>query len=265
MSLKFDLHTHTNFSDGADAPEAMIEAALARGMTCLGSSDHSYTSFDLPPCTPKERLEERRRVFAELKEKYRGKIDLYCGIEQEFYSDFPAEGYDYVIGSVHYLLLDGEYCHVDYLPKHQRETAERYFGGDWYAYTAAYFETVADVVGKTNCDIIGHFDLVSKFVEKERLFDVNHPRYVAAWQAALDKLLTYGKPFEVNTGAMSRGWRTSPYPNTDMIAYIRAHGGRLVLTSDSHSVETIGYAFEQYEDALGDSLIRSPDELDFLH
>lgn len=261
MSLTFDLHTHTSFSDGENTPEEMAAAALARGMTCLGISDHSYTSFDLPPCVPKERLEERRRVLAALREKYRGRLDLRCGIEQEYYSDFPAEGYDYVIGSVHYLLLDGEYRHVDNTPELVRETIAQCFDGDAYAYAEAYFETEARVVEKTGCDIIGHFDLVSKFNEKEPVFDPSHPRYIAAWRAALDQLLPYGKPFEVNTGAMSRGWRTEPYPNADMIAYIRAHGGRFVLSSDSHSVQTIGYAFERYEKALGDSLIRRVEDV----
>ncbi len=259
--IAFDLHTHTNFSDGENTPEEMIEAALKRGLTCLGISDHSYTSFDPEPCVPKERLEERREVMAALKEKYRDRIRLCCGIEQDIDSDFPAEGCDYVIGSVHYLLLGGEYCHVDYLPKHQRETVERYFSGDWYAYTAAYFEKVSEVVERTNCDIIGHFDLVSKFNEKEHLFDEKHPRYVAAWRAALDRLLPYGKPFEINTGAISRRWRTTAYPNAEMIDYIRSHGGKLLLSSDAHSAESLCFAFEQYETALGDCLLRRAEDV----
>ena len=262
--IRFDLHTHSNFSDGENTPEEMIESAISLGLTCLGISDHSYTSFDLEPCVPKERLEERRRVMAELRKKYHGRIDLFCGIEQEYYSDFPAEGYDYVIGSVHYLLLGGEYRHVDNTPEMARRTVETHFDGDWYAYAKAYFDTVADVAERTGCDIIGHLDLVSKFNEKEHLFDETNPRYVAAWQAAVDRLLPYGKPFEINTGAMSRGWRTQAYPNAQMIDYIRARGGRLLLSSDSHSAKTIRHAFARYEEALGDSLIQSADELPCL-
>lgn len=259
--ISFDLHTHSDFSDGENTPEEMVRAALAGGMTCLGISDHSYTSFDLPPCVPKERLEERRRVMAALKEKYRGQLTLLCGIEQDVDSDFPAQGYDYVIGSVHYLRLDGGYYHVDNTPEMLRETAERFFGGDWYALCEAYFAREAEVAERTGCDIIGHFDLVSKFNEKERLFDESHPRYVAAWRAALDRLLPCGKPFEVNTGAMSRGWRTAPYPGAEMIAYIRDRGGRLILSSDSHSAKTIRHAFDRYEEALGESLIRNVEEV----
>ena len=75
---------------------------------------------------------------------------------------------------------------------------------------------------------------------------MHHPRYVKAWQNAADILLKTGKPFEINTGAMSRGYRTSPYPHKEIRDYIRAHGGKLILSSDSHSKETIAYKFADY-------------------
>ena len=76
---------------------------------------------------------------------------------------------------------------------------------------------------------------------------MNHPRYVAAWQYAVDELLIYDIPFEINTGAISRGYKTQPYPSADMIAYIREHGGRFVLSSDAHSADNVAYQFEKYE------------------
>jgi histidinol-phosphatase (PHP family) len=103
------------------------------------------------------------------------------------------------------------------------------------------------VVNKTECDIIGHFDLISKFIEKEPLFDVTHPHYVAAWQKAVDELLKHNVPFEINTGAISRGYRTQPYPSEEMREYIREKGGRFVLSSDAHSTDAIAYKFEEYE------------------
>ena len=128
----------------------------------------------------------------------------------------------------------------------QREGVEKYFGGDWYAFAEAYYATMARVVEVTKCDIIGHFDLITKFIEQDPQFNVNHPRYVKAWQSAADILLKTGKPFEINTGAISRGYRTSPYPAGAIRDYIRAHGGKLILSSDSHQKETIAYRFDEY-------------------
>ncbi len=130
------------------------------------------------------------------------------------------------------------------------EAVRKYYGNDYYQAAENYFQKVSGIVRKTGCDIIGHFDVISKYNERFHLFDEQDPRYIAAWQKALDRLLPEGKPFEINTGAVSRGWRRTPYPAPDMISYIREHGGRFVLSSDSHSTDTIGYDFAQYSELI---------------
>lgn len=153
-----------------------------------------------------------------------------------------------------------------------------------------YFDTVGGIVGATDCDIIGHLDLITKFTEgwgfgpagnvvsKARcgaaefvsdLFDTSDERYIAAWKRAIDRIFDdcaerYGngyrnrleklgvleagdKPvFEINTGAISKGYRTVPYPSADQISYIKSKGGVLILSSDSHAAGTICYGFEEF-------------------
>ncbi len=240
MTQDFDLHIHTVFSDGNDTPEQNVLSAVKKGLARIGFSDHSYTSFDTRYCLSKEKITVYKEEILRLKEKYRDTIEILCGIEQDYYSDIPAEGYDYVIGSVHYVKKDGEFLPIDDDAETLRGIAKEHFGGDAYALAEEYFNTVADVVKKTNCDIIGHFDLISKFIEMDTLFDTENPRYRAAWQNAVEKLIPYGKPFEINTGAILRGYRTSPYPSAEICEYIKARGGSLVYSSDSHSAGNIG-------------------------
>lgn len=243
-----DLHMHTAYCDGADTPEDMILAAIDKGLSTVGISGHSYTFFDTSYCMQKEDIPRYIAELRYLRTKYFDKIHVLCGVEQDYYSDYPTDDFDYVIGSVHYLKVDDDvYIPVDEGMVILKEAAEKYFGGDIYALCEQYYETVADIADKTDCDIIGHFDLITKFVEKMPLFDVNHPRYVAAWQYAVDELLLFDIPFEINTGAMSRGYKTQPYPSAEMIAYIRKNGGRFVLSSDAHSAENVAYKFEEYE------------------
>lgn len=180
-------------------------------------------------------------------ERYGGKIKILCGIEQDFYSEEPTEGYDYVIGSVHYLRTGGEYIPVDESPELLRAAAEKYFRGDFYALIEEYYRTLARVVEKTGADIIGHFDLIAKFNEGGALFDETDPRYLAAAQKAADILLKTGRPFEINTGAISRGYRTSPYPSLALRDYIRQKGGSFVISSDSHAKETLCFGFDTLE------------------
>ncbi|MCR5826264.1 MAG: histidinol-phosphatase [Oscillospiraceae bacterium] len=254
MSPRFDLHTHTTYCDGKNTPEEMVRAALAQGLSCIGFTGHGYAPYDLDCCMTREGAAAYRAELAALRERYAGRIRILCGVEQDYWSDEDTSVYDYVIGSVHYVRHGEALLCVDNTPEIANDAVTQYYGGDWYAFAEAYFKTVADVVDRTHCQIIGHFDLVSKFNEKKHFFDERHPRYVAAWQAAADRLLRTGVPFEINTGGISRGWRTTAYPTAEMIDYLRARGARLLLSSDSHSDKTLCFGFAAYEH-LGDCLI----------
>ena len=251
MSQMFDLHTHTTFSDGRNTPEEMVCEAISRGFTVFGISDHSEAPFDPPGGMPEGSAPAYRDAVNSLKEKYRGQIDLRLGLEQDFFSPDSEDLYDYVIGSVHYIQHRGAFFSVDDTPEIFSYGVERYFGGDYLKACECYYELVSEVAEKTGCSIIGHFDLISKFNEKNRFFDPEARRYKAAWTRALDKLIPLGIPFEVNTGAIYRGWTAFPYPSAEMIEYIRDRGGKLLLSSDAHSTDAIGFGFEKFGQLMG--------------
>ena len=94
-----DLHMHTVYSDGKNTPEEMILEAIARGLDCVGISDHSHAVSDECGMTPEGTLAYRAEM-ARLKEKYAGRIRVLCGLERDIWSDDTLD-YDYVIGSVH--------------------------------------------------------------------------------------------------------------------------------------------------------------------
>ena len=239
----FDLHMHTVWSDGKNTPEEMVAEAIRLGLDTVGISDHSH----LDPCgMTLETSAEYRAEIARLKEKYAGRIRVLCGLERDFLTDDFTD-YDYTIGSVHWLQMpDGHRVSIDWLPEKLREGADKYFGGDMYSLAEAFYAAEARVVEVTKCDIIGHFDLMTKFIEVDPSMDLHHPRYVKAWQQAADALLKTGKPFEVNMGAISRGYRTSPYPSAEIRQYIRERGGKMLLSSDAHQKENIAYRFSDF-------------------
>ena len=243
MSL-YDLHTHTTYSDGESTPEEMVQRAIEMGLTKIGFSDHSYTAFEDYYCLTPRSTEEYKSEINALKEKYKGRIEILCGIEQDYYTDLEPTGFDYIIGSVHFVKIQNEYIAVDDTEEILANAADKYFGGDIYSLIELYYETVADVVNKTGADIIGHLDLITKFNEGGRMFDESHPRYVKAYKSAVDKLINYNKPFEINSGAISRGYRTAPYPSKEIIDYIKSKGGTLIHSSDSHSKDTLCYGIK---------------------
>ncbi len=242
-----DLHCHTTFSDGQNTPEQMVLAAMEKGMVRLGFSDHSSSPlYGMTPETEEAYIAEITR----LKQTYRDRIEILCGIEQEYLQGKPKHRYDYVIGSVHYIRTADVCYPIDMNETNFLKMVNEGFGGDFYAMAEAYFAAASDVVRATGASIIGHFDLITKYNQDGRLFDESHPRYRAAWQAAVDALLPFGVPFEINTGAISRGYRQEPYPAGEILAYIKAKGGRLLLSSDSHSAQNLCFAFDRFEHLL---------------
>ena len=243
----FDIHTHTTYCDGKNTPEEMVIAAIEKGMECIGFSAHSYTPFDESYCMKKGAIVAYQKEIRELKEKYKNDIKIYCGIEQDFYSDEPINDYDYVIGSVHYLKVNNEYIPIDESAQIQENAVNTYYGGDFYEFADDYFSTVSKI---KNADIIGHFDIISKFNEKCKFFDEKDVRYVNSYKKALDILLEQDFTFEINTGCISRGFKTIPYPNPDIIEYIKKKGGKFILSSDAHSKEGLIFEFSKYKKYL---------------
>ena len=244
-----ELHCHTTFCDGKNTPEEMVLAAVKKGLRRIGFSAHAPSPYSASYAIRAHRLPEYMETVRALKQRYADSIEILLGLEQDLYSDPMPDGLDYVIGSVHSIVVGGVEYSVDHTPEHLARCWREGFGGDAYAMCEAYYENVAKLADMKP-DIVGHIDLVTKFIEKEPLFDVNHPRYLAAAFGAVDALIPTGAIFEINTGAMSRGWRTSPYPAPALLDYIKQKGGRVLLTGDSHAAETLCYAFEDWKHLL---------------
>ena len=246
--IKVNYHTHTTYCDGNSTPEEIAEKAVSLGMTELGFSGHSYTSFDESYCMSKE---DMRRYFDEingLKERYEGRLEILCGIEMDIFSD--REDYDlpwdYVIGSCHYIKKGGEYIPVDESEDILTSAASEYYGGDIYQLAEDYYREVSEVHDVTGCDIVGHFDLITKFNEESQILDDSEPAYEDAWMSALEKLTKdEDLIFEINTGAMSRGYRTEPYPSSEILAELGKRKTGIILSSDSHDKSTLLYGFEK--------------------
>lgn len=247
--LKQDFHMHTTFCDGKDSPEDMILSAIEKGLERVGVSIHSV----LPDYyfTSEERELAFKKNMAELKEKYKDKIKVYCGLEADYRTEpITRDGFDYVIGAVHILVAKGKRFYVDSTRQRFLDGVNQGFDGDCYSYIEEYYRCVADVVEKTKCDFIAHIDLVSKFNKDKDLFDENHPRYVKAYQTAVDKLIKYNIPFEINVGAISRGYMVEPYPLPPVLEYIKKKGGKLIMSSDSHAKENVAYQYDIWKKLL---------------
>lgn len=241
-----NLHTHTTFCDGRSTPGELVRAALAAGLTALGFSGHSHVAGDDTTMSPEDTAAYCAEVLR-LRDAHAGRLDICLGLEQDSLSPPPAEPYDYLISSVHYVVKNGRRFCVDDTPEELLQGAEQYDGG-LPALVEDYYAAVTAAAERTACQIVGHFDLIAKFNEGGRLFPAQHPRCRAAALEALHTLARRDLLFEVNTGAMARGYRTQPYPAPALLRELRALGGRILITSDCHQAEHLLYAFQEAQE-----------------
>lgn len=243
--IKQNLHTHCNLCDGKDSIEDIVKTAVKSRFDSLGFSSHSFVPFDDDYCLNDKTLPVYIDSVNEMKVKYKDVLNIYLGLEQDFFSAPPKGKFDFIIGSVHYVKKNGEYIPLDISEELIKRAVEKHYAGDIYALLEDYFKNVGELAEKTSCDIIGHFDLPTKFCEKGSfLFDMEEKRYVCAAEKAINKLCQSNIFFEINTGAMAKGRRTAPYPNYTFIKKIADAGGKFVLTSDCHDMTKLDFAFE---------------------
>jgi DNA polymerase (family 10) len=67
--LRGDLHVHTDWSDGHDSLERMVEAAIARGYSYIAITDHS-PSTRVAHGLSIERVQKQQQLIARLNERY---------------------------------------------------------------------------------------------------------------------------------------------------------------------------------------------------
>lgn len=243
--LVCSVHTHTSLCDGKATMENMAAAAYAAGVQYYGVSSHSHTPIkqDVGYVLPKD-MTFYREAALRLREQYLGKMEVLLGLEWDSCADVSTKGFDYWIGSVHYLHpQNGAYYAVDMDVRTFARCRDEAFGGDVMRMARAYFEEVSRVAA-LHPTILGHMDLITKFNAQNRFFDEDLQGYRAAALDALHTIDPYKTVVEINTGAMARGYRDVPYPALFLLKEWRSMGGRVIVTADAHTADGILYGYD---------------------
>ena len=244
--MRSSVHCHSTLCDGKNTLQEMASAACAQGLTTLGFTGHSHTPIDREYCMSPRRTALYKATIAKLKAEYKGKVDILCGIEWDQFSDDKRTGYDYWIGSVHYLhgANTGKYYEIDFRKQDLQACIDADFGGDGLAAAEAYFRAVAEVAA-LRPDILGHIDLIKKLNRDGDFFDEEAPRYRAAAMGALEAARDAACLLEVNTGAVFRGYRSDFYPSDWLLRAWQQMGGKVIITADAHSTDGLTFGYEE--------------------
>lgn len=240
---KQNLHTHTTYCDGKNTPREMIERAIELGFDTIGFSGHSNTKLGIDWHMTEEGTKAYKEEIASLKAEYADRICVLCGLEYEMYSGTPMDGFDYIIGSLHFVKTASGYVDFDGSAEGVRDVIDEHFGGEGMRLAKAYYEQFAELHKYGNFDIVGHFDLVTKHCEKHNFFDTDAPEYRKMALESLHAIAEKHKVFEINTGVISRGYKTAPYPAPFILKEMKNIGSTVVITADCHKKEHLGVDF----------------------
>ena len=280
----FNLHTHSVYSDGKSQPREIVEEAIRQGLTTLGFSEHSPLPFDNTFSVKSADMPRYVAEIAQLKEEFKDKIDLYCGLEADYLTGvsepfaLTKEKYhlDYLIGGVH-LVIDpalrqaqgpekikvvepvetpiqtinpDEIWFIDG-PKWEvyDEGLQKFFDGDIRRAVRRFFEQSNEMIENEQFDIIAHFDKI-KMHNRDRYFHEDEPWYRKLALETLDLIREKGLVMEINTRGIYKKRYNGFYPSPWLMEEACKMGVPAIISADAHHFSEITLEFDAAEEAL---------------
>ena len=264
----FNLHTHSIYSDGKSQPREIVEEAVRQGLTTLGFSEHSPLPFDNDFSVKEADMPCYVAEIAQLKAEFKGKIDIYCGLEADYLTGVSEpfavtkEKYhlDYLIGGVH---LVGQSANPDEIwfidgPKWEvyDEGLQKFFDGDIRRAVRRFFEQSNEMIENEPFDIIAHFDKI-KMHNRDRYFHEDEPWYRKLALETLDLIREKGLIMEINTRGIYKKRYNGFYPSPWLMEEACKMGVPAIISADAHHFSEITLEFAAAEEALKKSGYRS--------
>lgn len=264
---KFSYHTHTNFSDGSNTLEEMLNQAVKLGWEEIGISDHLiiHENMKKSPSWPqlqsyaneiyRDNFKETKEIFQKHAEEFRRvvkkfPIKVYLGYEVDY---FPYDGweeqfkefikdldYDYLVSGNHFLLSEDYKTLVDIfryedLPyQDEKETLERCL--------RRHYRTIEKAVRSKMFDFLAHLDYARKITEHKNIPLIEERLNI------VKALKETGTACEVSTKGLRK--IGDFYPEDVMIKALIEQDVPIVISDDAHSIEQLGLDFEKAEQIL---------------
>ncbi len=247
--VRYDYHTHSNYSDGYFIP-AMVRAAEAAGLDGIGFADHCNVTaegearrrLDGLGFALDETYERRRegiewaRTETEIEIFDAVEMDYVPGREDDIAAFLDGAGFDYAVGSVH--SVDGS----------DVQWSENFVGLDddeRRTVVDSYYDNLAALAESGLFDIAAHADLVERTPELRGYSTAEHYEQVADAFADADTVP------EINAGRVLDDYGEF-HPAPDLLDSLLDHDVAFVVGSDAHRPEEIGDRIDALEHRFAD-------------
>ncbi|RUS45931.1 histidinol-phosphatase [Cohnella sp. AR92] len=248
---KFDLHTHHDRCGHADGViEDYIRSAIDAGLAVIGISDHSpYFAHEADQPFPgiamaRSEFPNYIAQVLELKERYKGKIDVLLGVESDYFPDhielyrsiYAKYPFDYVIGSVH-----------------QTRGVSIFNRNRWKGLAddvqteekKHYYELIRDSANSGVFQVLGHIDAMKGYYPA--FSDIKGAE--AEVDEALKAVAANDISLEINTSGKTKyvgGW----YPSDEILERALHFNADVTFGSDAHLPARVGDEWEEVSKRL---------------
>ncbi|MFW9950082.1 MAG: histidinol-phosphatase [Candidatus Thorarchaeota archaeon] len=256
-----DYHTHNRRCGHAKGEiEDYVKKAIEKNISEIGISDHFPLSAVIDDPELNERFERASMSVEEfpsyieeiknLQEKYKNKIAIRLSTELTFVTPRRAlirqkkiidpfeDDVDYLLGAIHDIICYNKVIIID--PREDSEVLKKYSNEE---ITNAYVEKLITLVNTDYFDVIAHFD------NYRVLFRPESPHYSeSTWQKLLDlldKIKNKGMAIEINTSGFLKEIG-GQFPSDTIIKEIIQREIPIMLGSDAHSPQHVGFMFEEF-------------------
>ena len=249
MLIPGDYHTHSYRCNHAIGElEEYIQRATQLSLPEVGLSDH-FPMYLLPEqfhkyAMDKNLLDEYILETKTLRNQYLSQILIKHAFEMDYHTAvFPKykaaikpilPELDYIIGSIHgiawndYVIpITGTFLFPD-----------NFITNDTDSLFLEYYQELYKLVKTDFYDILGHFDVIKKL-------NIPINEHAIVWESVLkvlDALESSSMAVEINTSGLRK--QNELYPAPMIIQELIDRNIPLILGSDAHNPEHVGYAFE---------------------
>ncbi|MGM7701719.1 histidinol-phosphatase [Pseudalkalibacillus sp. Hm43] len=240
-----DYHNHLeNGTLTLEYLKKFTDKASEKGIEHFGISEHAYHFYQTANILSNPWVDERRYYdmddyVALFEEAWKKNIDVKMSIEmdytpgkhEEMGSFIRSYDFDYVIGSIHWVEDFG----ID-LSEFKTEWDTR----DLHDTYRKYFDQVVTLAESNLFDILGHFDLVKIFnyVPQEKEF------LIEQYERATDAIAESKTCIEISTAGLRKPVKEM-YPHEELLKMCYKKGIPIVLSSDAHFPEHVGFAYDK--------------------
>ena len=256
-----DYHTHNQMCNHAvGSIEDYIKKAIDKNLDLIGISDHfpyeylKSSSILIEQVPYQEYAMSLNEVdiylssIQKLKEKYKNKIQIRVAFEVDYFKSHESflnlqmknrlNNLDYILGSVH--ILHGKSKLFVFDDERFLNMYKEYDSID--NIYLEYYRNLQDMITSEefDFDIVSHFDLPKKYNKRA----INKELVMNEAIKTLELIKKRDLTIEINTGGLRKEVKEQ-YPSFEIIEEMYQLGIPVLLGSDAHHPNDIGYKFKQ--------------------